>query len=35
MLLASEQRMLKLQMLERNKKDAGLFLRLDRILWNA
>jgi hypothetical protein len=29
MLLASGQRMLKLQMLEQSKKDAELFLRLD------
>jgi hypothetical protein len=33
MLLALEQRMLKLENSEQNKKDAGLLLHLDRILW--
>jgi hypothetical protein len=35
MLLAFKQLMLKLQKLPRNKKDAGLLLHLDRILWMA
>ena len=32
MLLVFKQLMLKLQKLQRNKKDAGLFLHLDRII---
>ena len=33
MLAAFKQLLLKLQKLQQNKKDAGLFLHLDRLLW--